>query len=98
MFHMTLWSAAHSRAFKPSMFRSPLLATAGLMLILSGCQSTDFNDGKTKAIIEMYPVHLDSEQIVLNQSVVDCGVANDLWDAVVQVSDTRSTARLLQNA
>src|SRR5579872_407035 len=94
---MTLWTAPYSRISKQIRLRSALVATGVLCLVLSGCQSTDFNDGKTKAIIEMYPVHLDSEQVMLSQGHVDCGVANELWEPVVQVSDTRSAARLLQN-
>ena len=65
------------------------LAAAGLVLL--GCN--DFNDGKTRSIIESNPVRLDAEQVTLTQQQVDCGVKADLWDSPVQTND-RSVARL----
>lgn len=78
--------------------RAALAALAGLLFGLFGCQSSDFNDAKTKGMIEMSPVRLDSEQVKLNQGQVDCGVTYELWEGVNQVSGTRSTAHLLDGA
>src|SRR5262249_34200410 len=60
-----------------------------------GCQSTDFNDVKTKGMIEMFPVRLDGEQVVVSQATIDCGVKYELWEPLTEVSGARTTARLL---
>ena len=67
----------------------------GLSILLAGCG--DFNDGKTRNIIESKPVKLDAEQVVLSEQEVACGVDNELWDAPA-AAGTRTTARLTQKA
>jgi hypothetical protein len=73
------------------------IAVVGLSLLTAGCRATDFNDGKTRAIIQNAPFHLEGEQVTLTQQQVDCGVGAELWESATQVSENRSTARLLQN-
>jgi hypothetical protein len=40
---------------------------------------TDFNDGKTKNMIEAAPVKLDAEQVTLTRGEIDCGIQTELW-------------------
>ena len=60
---------------------------------LAGCNS-DFNDGKTRNIIESANMRLDAEQLVLTTAQVECGVREDLWDRPSDLSPERTTARL----
>jgi hypothetical protein len=64
-----------------------------LAMTLVGCG--DFNDGKTRNIIEANPVKLDAEQVILSDGEVACGVENELWDAP-SPAGSRTTARLTQ--
>jgi hypothetical protein len=67
----------------------------GLSIVLAGCG--DFNDGKTRNLIEAKPVRLDAEQVILKEQEVACGVENDLWETP-SPAGSRSTARLTQKA
>jgi len=86
--------AAHSRtstAIRPWL----LTAVSALCLVCASCGSkTDFDGGKARAILQSTAVNLDGEQVSLTQAQLDCGVQSDLWEAPVQVSQDRTTARL----
>jgi hypothetical protein len=62
-------------------------------LLSLGCN--DFNDGKTKNIIEAVPVRLDAEQVMLTRGEVDCGVTNELWGTATSPNQGRSLCPLL---
>jgi len=63
-------------------------------LALGACGGGDFS---ANGVLESRPVRLDGEQVVLDQSVVDCGVREDLW-TLSPLGDTRYVGRLLQKA
>jgi hypothetical protein len=42
------------------------------------------------------PIHLDAEQVSLNQTQFECGVQYDLWDPPGALSGDRTSARLEQ--
>jgi|ERR1700733_23020 len=68
---------------------------AAALIALAGCGNNNDLDGdKAKDILEANPVSLDREQVTLSQKEVDCGMQAELWDAPVQFSPERSTARL----
>jgi hypothetical protein len=71
-------------------------AVAGILVLLSGCGSNEFNGDKVKSTLEAAPVNLDGEQVSLTQSQVECGVNEELWERPTQVSQERTTARLTQ--
>ena len=66
----------------------PVLA----FLELAGCGGGGFSPN---AILESRPVRLDGEQVVLDQSQVDCGVREDLW-TLSPLGDGRFVGRLTQ--
>jgi len=74
--------------------RVSLSLAIGFCAVLAGCG--DFNDGKTRSIIEANPVKLDAEQVVLTEAQVGCGVDKELWDPPAQAG-SRTTAHLTQN-
>ena len=59
-------------------------------LLLAGCGSNEFS---VNAALEARPVQLDGEQIALDQSQVDCGVRDELWE-ITPLGDNRAVARL----
>jgi len=65
---------------------APFLA----FLVLAGCGSNEFSVNGT---LEARPVQLDGEQLALDQSQVDCGVHDELWE-ITPLGDTRAVARL----
>ncbi|MGA2211800.1 MAG: hypothetical protein ABSH31_00890 [Bryobacteraceae bacterium] len=72
-----------------------LNAVLGLSLACVSCGSkTDFDAGAAKDILEASAVNLDGEQVTITQPQLDCGVQSELWEAPVQVSQDRTTARL----
>jgi hypothetical protein len=66
-------------------FRPVAGLALALSFLLAGCN--DFNEGKTRNIIEYSPVRLDAEQVMLNAPQLDCGVREELWDAPVQINE-----------
>jgi len=66
------------------------------VLVCTGCDR-DFDDGLAMVRLNQQPVKLDGEQVVLNDSQVECGVRQELWEAPVPSGDRR-VARLLQAA
>ena len=66
-------------------------ALAALCGICAGCSDSDEN--KIRDATERAPVRLDSEQVILTEGQLNCGVDRDLFDAPVVVSE-RSVARL----
>jgi hypothetical protein len=56
-----------------------LLLGAVLVCSLFSVGCNDFNDGKTKNIVEGAPVRLDAEQVMLGRAEIDCGIQNELW-------------------
>jgi hypothetical protein len=82
-------------AFAPEAPRRIAIATIALLaLILASCGIGGFNEGRCRNSIEASPIRLDGEQVVLNNSQVDCGAQADLWDAPQQQGVTRSTAHI----
>src|SRR5580658_7359766 len=71
------------------MFRLFLSATA--ILCLSGCGSSEFDEGAIKGMLEATPLTLSNEQVIISPTQLDCGVQNDLWDP-----PSGNTARLTQ--
>jgi|GEM_PF-1089448 len=61
-------------------------------LALAGCGGGGFDPRGT---LESHPVRLDGEQVVLDQSQVDCGSREDLW-VISPMGDSRSIGRLTQ--
>jgi hypothetical protein len=66
-----------------------------LSLILSGCSPNNFDFGKVQYMVELNPVSLDGEQVMLTDGHIQCGVQSELWD-VTQLGPTRAVARLTQ--
>lgn len=71
-------------------------ALACFALITTGCVQKEFQDVKAQNIMSSNPIHLDAEEVSLNQSQIECGVQADLWEPPVQSSQDHSTARLSQ--
>jgi hypothetical protein len=72
---------------------------AAVLIAFAGCgNNKDFDGDSAKTILETKPFSLDSEQVTLSQKALDCGTQAELWDAPVQVSQDRSTARLSPQA
>jgi hypothetical protein len=59
---------------------------------MSGCGGGGF---APNALLESHPVHLDGEQVVLDQAQVDCGTREDLW-TLSPLGDTRFIGHLTQ--
>ena len=49
-------------------------------LCLSGCGSSEFDSDAIKATLESSQITLSSEQVVLNEPQIECGVKDDLWN------------------
>ncbi len=62
--------------------------------VLSACGSKDFNEQVAGVGVTSQPIKLESEQVMLTEAQVDCGVKNDLWEAPV-VNGNSKTSRLL---
>lgn len=67
-----------------------------LALVCSGCVQKDFPPEKAQGIIANHPIHLDAEQVMLSSGLVDCGIANDLWDPPTVMGE-RSVAHLTEH-
>src|SRR5271165_2127653 len=75
------------------MFRNLLLSIAILAVIgLAACSTPSFDNDAVKGMLESTPLELSNEQVMLNDSQLDCGVKNDLWDP----PDGNNIARLGQ--
>jgi hypothetical protein len=72
-----------------------LSAVFGLCLISLACGDKDqFDEDVAKDLLQANAVNLDGEQVSLTTTQLDCGVQSELWEAPVQVSGDRTTARL----
>jgi hypothetical protein len=71
------------------MFRLFLSSIA--ILCLSGCGSSEFDEGAIKGLLEGTPLTISTEQVTLSPTQVDCGVQSDLWEP-----PSGNTARLKQ--
>ena len=67
------------------------------VLACTGC-NRDFDDGVVVGQLNGQTVKLDGEQVVLNDSQVDCGVQKELWEAPVASGGEGRVARLLPAA
>lgn len=70
-----------------------LLRIVGVFLVflaLAGCGGGGFSPNGT---LEARPVQLDGEQVLLDQSQVDCGANEDLWN-ITQLGGGRAVGRL----
>jgi hypothetical protein len=73
------------------------LFVLSLVVILTGCSSGPFDEGKVRYLLEFQPHPLDGEQVALNPGQVDCGVTNELWETVT-LGPERAVERLTQKA
>jgi len=72
---------------------------AALVILLTGCSSSDFNYGKVRGIIEGSPLRLDAEYVMLSQREYMCGIQEDLWDTPttpIGLAGQTGVARLTQ--
>jgi hypothetical protein len=53
-----------------------ILAVAGL----SGCSNPGFDSDAAKGMLEGAPLELSNEQVMINDSQLECGTKNDLWE------------------
>jgi hypothetical protein len=74
--------------------RVPFVVAMSLFLSSCGWNTSEFNEGKARGMIESNPVMLEGEQVVLTQQQIDCGVGAELWDGPIQVSKERVTSHL----
>jgi hypothetical protein len=81
----------------PLCLLAPLCLVLGLALILSGCNPGSFDFSKVQYMVEINPISLDGEQVMLTESHIQCGVQSELWD-VTQLGPNRAVARLNQAA
>jgi len=61
---------------------TPALLTGALAIVLAGCGDPNaFDEGVAKGAAEAEPFQLDSEQVSMNLTQMDCGAGEDLWEA-----------------
>jgi hypothetical protein len=73
-----------------------VLLAGTLAVILTGCgDPSAFDEGVAKAVAEAEPFQLDSEQVSMNLTQLDCGASEDLWEAPSN-SGQRSLSHLEQ--
>jgi hypothetical protein len=75
----------------------PLCLLAGICLLSTGCTPGDFDFGKVQNMVQINPVSLDGEQVMLTEGMVQCGVQNDLW-TITQLDRTKQVGKLTQAA
>ncbi len=82
------------------MTNSAALFIVGVSLSILSCgwNTSEFNEGKAKGMIEAVPITLESEQVTMTSQQVDCGVGAELWDSPSQVSGDRVVAHLNSQA
>jgi hypothetical protein len=79
--------------------RAALVAALCLAVLLSACKpSSEFNEDVAKGAIEAGKMNLEGEQVVLDDSALQCGVRSELWDAPATVSVDHVTAHLTSKA
>ncbi len=71
------------------------LATLLATVLLSGCGMGEFNLGRAKNVGEGAPFSIGSEQVVLTEAQVNCGVESGLWEEPAPQA-TRTVARLTE--
>ena len=76
------------------MMKSRLLSGFAAVVCLSAAGCGEFNDGKTRNILEANPVRLDAEQVMLTYGQVNCGVQNELWDPPYTINEATQRANL----
>jgi hypothetical protein len=63
------------------MFRNLLISIAILAVLgLSGCGTPGFDTDAVKQMLESAPLELSNEQVVINDTQLECGAKNELWD------------------
>ena len=79
--------------------RAALVAAWCLAVVLSACKpSSDFNDDVAKGAIEFGKMNLEGEQVILDDSSIQCGVRSELWDPPTTLSADHTTAHLTSKA
>jgi hypothetical protein len=79
--------------------RAALVAALCLAVVLSACKpSSDFNEDVAKGAIEFGKMNLEGEQVILNDSSIQCGVQSELWDPPTTLSADHTTAHLTSKA
>jgi hypothetical protein len=72
------------------------IPVAGLLCVWStGCSNPGFDGNAVKAAAAAQPIQLDSEEVAMSQSQLECGEDDDLWSSPV-AGGQRSLARLQQ--
>jgi hypothetical protein len=66
-------------------------------LLLTGCAAGNFDYGTIQNLIEVSPIELDGEQVIINESQLECGSQAELWD-VQQLGVGRAIGHLNQGA
>src|SRR5437016_8645911 len=87
-YYVRLFRSVHGKnRFMITTYRVPLIAVVSLSLVsCNGWNTSEFNEGKARAMLENIPVTLESEQVSLSSQQVECGVGADLCDARSHVS------------
>jgi hypothetical protein len=79
--------------------RAALGAALCLAVVLSACKaSSEFNDDIAKNAIEIGKMNLEGEQVILDDSAIQCGVRSELWDPPTTLSADHTTAHLNSKA
>jgi hypothetical protein len=50
------------------------------VLWMCGCSAPSFDSDAVKGMLENTPLELSNEQVAINESQMDCGVRDELWD------------------
>ena len=69
----------------------------GLCLLLTGCSPGSFDYSMVQYMLEVNPISLDGEQMMITDGQIQCGVQSELWD-LQQLGPGRAIARLNQPA
>src|SRR5271155_1023438 len=63
-------------------FRNLLVSVAIVTVLgLAGCSTPAFDSDAIKGMLENTPLDLSNEQVMVNQSQLECGTRDELWDA-----------------
>jgi hypothetical protein len=75
--------------------KSRYMWVVGLCVVLTGCSPGSFDFSMIQYMIEVSPIALDGEQIMVTEGQIECGVQSELWDRQ-QLGPNRAVARLNQ--
>jgi hypothetical protein len=79
--------------------RAALAVVLCLAVFLCGCKpSSDFNEDTARGAIEADKMKLESEQVTLTDSQIQCGLQTEMWDPPTSLSPDHTTAHLTSKA